>query len=83
MEVGMSDEFLCFLFVFLNLSLLSYSLLPAALPSTLSNSLFLSPSLLSLFMFLLFISLHVHTEPSQSLTAGYGRKLLAAKEAQL
>lgn len=74
-EVGWSDDFLCFLF--------SYSPLPAALPSSLSPCLFLSPSLLSFFISRLFIPLHGHAKHHHGSAAGYGRKPLADKEAQL
>lgn len=67
---------------FLNLSF-SYSPLPAALPSFLSLCLFLSLSLLYFIITLLFILPHGHAKPRHGSTAGYGRKPLADKEAQL
>lgn len=77
----MSDEFLRFSFlIFLAFLILPYLLLYLPLYHTVPF--FLLTSCLSLYLSP-FILLHGHTKPRQGSTAGYGRKLLAAKEAQV
>lgn len=81
-ELGMSDEFLGFLFFLIFLAFPILSCLLLYLPLYHTVSFFLPPFCLFLYLSS-FIPLHGHIESRQGSTAGYGRKPLAAKEAHL